>query len=86
MKRVAQIDYTAWQIKSQAPFNKLTLELWEWPAGRVLELSSKIDANDGATAYASLQQFVKSKGLSLSSVQGLKTSIVLKAGPTPPPH
>ncbi len=78
VKRIAGIRYTAWQIKSQPQFRKLTLELWEWPKGKVLELSTKVGADTGPATYKALQELVKQKGLSLSSVQGPKTSIVLK--------
>jgi hypothetical protein len=78
VKRIASIRYTAWQIKSQPQFRKLTLEMWDWPKGRVLELSTKVGADTGPATYKALQQLVESKGLSLSNVQGPKTSIVLK--------
>ncbi len=78
VKRIADIGYTAWQIKSQPEFKKLTLELWEWPKGEVLELSTKTGADTGPATYAALQQLVKRKGLSLNSVQGPKTSLALK--------
>jgi hypothetical protein len=86
VKRIAGIRSTVWQIKSQPEFNKLTLELWEWPTGKVLELSTKVEADDGPAAYTALQQLVKRKGLSLSSVQGAKTSIVLKQLTGPAAH
>ncbi len=78
VKRIAGIRYTAWQIKSQPQFRKLALELWEWPKGKVLELSTKVGADTGPATYTALQELVKQKGLSLSSVQGPKTGIVLK--------
>ena len=77
VKRIAAIRYTAWQIKSQRQFKKLTLELWEWPTGKVLELSTKVGVDNGPATYAALQQLVKRNGLSLSGVQGAKTTIVL---------
>jgi hypothetical protein len=54
-KRIAPIHYTAWQIKSLPQFNKLTLELWEWPKGKVLELSTKVGVDAGSTTYAALE-------------------------------
>jgi hypothetical protein len=78
VKRSSGIRYTAWQIKSQPGFKKLTLELWEWSGGHVLELSDKTGAGDGPATYAALQQLIKSRRLSLSRVQGPKTGIVLK--------
>jgi len=84
VKRITGIRYSAWQIKSQPQFRKLTLEMWDWPKGRDLELSTKVvEADTGPATYKALQQLVESKGLSISRVQGPKTSIVLKglAGP-----
>ena len=52
VKRISDIRYTAWQIKSQPAFKKLTLELWEWSGGQVLELSTKTSASDGPAKYA----------------------------------
>jgi hypothetical protein len=34
------------------------LELWEWPEGRILELSTKAGANVGPMTYAQLQELV----------------------------
>lgn len=84
VKRVADIRYTAWQTKSQPPFDKLTLELWQWPSGSALEVSTKVGADAGPAAYTALQQLVTGKGLSLSRVQGLKTNMVLKRLAEPP--
>lgn len=78
VKKVASIGYTVWQIKSQPQFRKLTLELWEWPGGTVLELSTKVGADAGPATYTALQELIKHQGLSLNSVQGAKTTIVLK--------
>src|SRR5271167_299778 len=43
VKRVADMQSTAWTIINQPPFDKLDLELWEWPGGSVLELSTKAE-------------------------------------------
>ncbi|HEY6388298.1 MAG TPA: hypothetical protein VIX91_21665 [Candidatus Acidoferrum sp.] len=40
VKRVAEITSTQWQTQSQPHLGQLTLELWEWPGGSVLELST----------------------------------------------
>jgi hypothetical protein len=78
VKRIADIESTDWQIKGQPPFPKLTLELWEWPMGEVLELSTKVGADAGSSAYTKLQQLVATKGLSPNSRQKLKTALVLE--------
>jgi hypothetical protein len=54
--RIASIHSTKWQTVSQSPYGKLALELWEWPAGRVLELSSKAAPGSDASKYSELEQ------------------------------
>ena len=78
MKRIADIQATSWQTKAQPHFRKLTLELWEWPGGRVLELSTKVGPDAGPSTYAELQRLVKTKGLSLNATQRAKTGMVLE--------
>jgi hypothetical protein len=68
VRRISGIRYTAWQIKSQPQFKKLTLELWEWPNGQVLELSTKVAAGTGPATYEALQELVKQKGVPWSNV------------------
>lgn len=79
VKRMVEIRATAWQSKTQPHFNKLTLELWEWPEGRILELSTKAGFNTGPRTSAMLQDLVRSKTLSLSRDQRSKTSAVLES-------
>ncbi len=78
VKRVASIKVTDWQITSKSHFNKMTMELWEWPGGRILELSSKVRLSEGATKYEDLQRLVIGKGIGLSGDQRSKTRIVLE--------
>ena len=79
VKRIADIRATKWESTAQSPFRKLVLELWEWPTGSILELSTKVGPHAGPSAYTELQRLVALKGLPLSERQGTKTSIVLKA-------
>jgi hypothetical protein len=78
VKRVANIKSTNWETKAQRPFNKLALELWEWPLGRILELSTKVEADKGPPILAELRRLVDAKGLSVNSSQRSKTSMVLE--------
>jgi hypothetical protein len=39
--QIASIHSTKWQTAARSPYGKLALELWEWRAGRILEISSK---------------------------------------------
>lgn len=86
VKRVADVHSTAWQVKSQPQFSKLTLELWDWGTGKILELSTKVKADAGPSAYAALQQLANRKGLLLSGVQQPKTPVVLKLFTDPTTH
>jgi hypothetical protein len=79
VKRVADITSTTWQIRGQPPFEKLALELWTWPGGKVLELSTRVRPDSASDTYSELRQLVKMKQLSISPDQGLKTTIALKA-------
>jgi hypothetical protein len=79
MKRVTEITSTGWQAQSQPHLGKLTLELWEWPGGRVLELSTKASSDAGSSSYTELEQLVKTKQRAMSPDQRVKTSIALEA-------
>jgi hypothetical protein len=75
--RIANIKSTDWRIKAQPPFTKLTLELWEWSKGEVLELSTKAGSDAAPATYTQLERLVATKGLSLSS-QKSKTALALE--------
>jgi hypothetical protein len=79
VKRIAEVTSTDWQTRAQPHLGKLALELWEWPGGKALELSAKAASDAGPSTYAELQQLVKWKQLSISSIQRAKTSIALEA-------
>ncbi len=76
--RIADITATKWESTGQSPFRKLALELWEWPAGKILEISTKVSPDAGPRKYAELQQLANMKGLSVSAEQGTKTKTVLE--------
>jgi hypothetical protein len=79
VKRIAEINASTWQTEAQPHLGKLSLELWEWPGGKILELSTKVPPGAGLSAYMDLQQLLKSKHLSMSPDQRVKTSTALKA-------
>lgn len=79
VKRVGEITSTDWQTHSQPQVGKLTLELWEWPGGKALELSTKVASDAGSSAYAKLEQLVRAKQLALSPDQRVKTTLALEA-------
>jgi hypothetical protein len=78
VKRIADIQSTDWQTKAQPHFGKLTLELWEWSGGRVLELSTKVGPDAGPSMYKQLQRLANAKGLALNPTQQAKTAMVLE--------
>jgi hypothetical protein len=79
VKKIAEIASTDWQTKSQLHPGKLTLELWKWTGGKVLELSAKVSSDAGASTYTELQRLAKTKQLAISSDQRVKTRIALEA-------
>src|SRR5580692_11208727 len=56
VKRIAEITSTDWRTQSQPHLGKLTLELWEWPGGEALELSTKVSSDRGSSTYTELRQ------------------------------
>ena len=79
VKRIVEIVATDWQTQSQPHLGKLALELWEWPGGKVLEISAKVSTDAGPSTYTELQQLVMTKQLTMSPDQRAKTSIALEA-------
>jgi hypothetical protein len=79
IKRIAEIKSTSWQTQTQPHLGKLSLELWEWPEGKVLEISARVSPEAGPSTYTELQQLVKSKQLSISPIQRTKTNIAFEA-------
>ena len=91
VKRVADIQSTNWTVRAQAPLNKVSMELWEWPrgkrpSGRILEMSAKTGPDAGHAAYTELESLAKKKGLALSAVQRSKTATALEEMKAVPPR
>jgi hypothetical protein len=84
VKRVADIQSTSWTVPAQAPLHKFSMELWDWPNGKVLEVSTKVGPTAGRAAYAELESLAKKKGLALSAVQQSKTATALEEMKTVP--
>src|SRR2546425_4505447 len=70
MRRIANIKSTKWETTAQSPYRKLALELWEWPAGNILELSTKVGRHEVQSKPAALQRLVDRRRLSLTARQG----------------
>jgi hypothetical protein len=86
--KIASIHSTKWQTGTQSPHGKLALELWEWPTGRILELSSKSPTASDTSKYTQVEELLKANELSLNVNQATKTATVLESlanhsSPTP---
>jgi len=79
VKRIAAIESKSWRVRAEPHLNPLVLELWQWPTGQVLELSTRAGGAAGSSVDSQLQQLAKAKGLSLSRQQQFKTTLVLQA-------
>jgi hypothetical protein len=84
VKRVADIQSTSWTVPAQASLNKFSMELWDWPNGKILEVSTKVGPTAGRAAYAELESLAKKKGLALSAAQQSKTATALEEMNTVP--
>jgi hypothetical protein len=76
--RIIDISSTTWESAAESTTGKLSLELWEWPAGKILELSAKAESDAEVSKSAELERLVKTSSLSLSDRQDNKTSIALE--------
>jgi hypothetical protein len=86
VKQVADIRSTTRTGHARSLPGKFSLELWEWPNGRILEVSSKATPNAGPAAYMELESLAKKNGLALSPVQQSKTATALKEINAVRPH
>ena len=77
VKRIAEIQSTSWATRAHPPIGKLSLELWEWQTGSVLEVSTKVALNYGQSTYVELRDLANKNGLALSTNQRSKTEIAL---------
>jgi hypothetical protein len=78
VKRIAAIQSTSWTTRMKPPLGKLSLELWEWPGGSILEVSTKIVHDAEQVAYVELRNLANKNGLALNTNQRSKTAIALE--------
>ena len=78
VKRIAEIKSTSWTTRTKPPLGKLSLELWEWPSGSILELSMKVAQDAEQVAYVGLRHLANENGLALNTNQRSKTAIALE--------
>ena len=79
VRRVAEIQSTSWTTRTSGSLGKLSLELWEWPGGSILEVSTRVALDQGQAAYRELRDLANRDGLALSGNQSSKTAIALRA-------
>ena len=79
VRRVADIQSTTWKTDAKPDLGKLSIELWEWPGGSVLEVSTKVALTAGQSTYSGLKLLAKKQGLTLSRDQRSKTAIALRS-------
>jgi len=79
IKRIAQVQTTVWEVRTEGPVRKVTVELWEWPGGKILELSAKADPKRATSTMRQLRELAAASGLSADVGQQPKTSVVLHA-------
>jgi CYTH domain len=78
IKRLPAIQSTTWTTKAKPRLGKLSLELWEWPGGSVLEVSTKVAPDAGQATYAELKDLAHKNGLALNTTQRSKTGLTLE--------
>jgi len=56
----------------------LSVELWEWSGGSILEVSTRVAPDAGQATFVELRDLVNKKGLALETSQRSKTAIALE--------
>jgi len=79
VKRIAQVQATDWEVRTDGPLRKVTVELWDWSSGKILELSAKTDPKRGPSTMSQLREMAVASRLTVEEKQEPKTSLVLHA-------
>ena len=77
VKRIAEIQSTSWTSRAKPPLGKLSVELWEWPGGSLLEVSTRVATDGRLATFVELRELANRKGLTLNTNQRSKTEIAL---------
>jgi hypothetical protein len=77
VKRIAEIQSTSWTSRAKPPLGKLSVELWEWPGGSILEVSTRVAPDAPLATFVGLRDLANKKGLALDANQRSKTAIAL---------
>jgi hypothetical protein len=78
VKRIAEIQSTNWTSRAEPPLGKLSVELWEWSGGSLLEVSTRVAPDRRLAAFVELRALANKKGLALDANQRSKTAIALE--------
>jgi hypothetical protein len=76
--RIANISSTKWRTSAHSPHGRLALELWEWRAGKILEISAKAPPTSDSSKYEELAALLEKNGVPLNANQDTKTTTVLE--------
>lgn len=77
VKRIAEIQSTSWTTRADPPLSKLSMELWKWPGGSLLEVSTRSEQDAGQATFVELRNLANKNGLALDTNQRSKTAIAL---------
>jgi hypothetical protein len=77
VKRIAEIQSTSWTSRAKPPLGKLSMELWEWSGGSLLEVSTRVAPDAPLATFVELRDLANKKGLALDTNQRSKTQIAL---------
>ena len=80
VRKITDIQSLTWQRKKADGLPKLSLERWEWPQDRAaLELSAKVDAQDGPAVERRLKELALGKDFLVGCESKPKTRMVLES-------
>jgi hypothetical protein len=77
VKRRAEVHATDWRAHPSGPLRTITIELWQWPGGTILELSARTMQGNGVEAVRQLHDLAEKNRLTIEEDQTAKTSLVL---------
>jgi hypothetical protein len=77
VKRRAEIHAIDWRAHPGEPLQAITIELWKWSGGTILELSARTVEGGGAGTLHELRELAQGSGLAIEANQTVKTSLVL---------
>jgi hypothetical protein len=84
VKRIVEIQSTNWTSRAKPPLGKLSVELWEWSGGSILEVSTRVAPDAPLATFVELRDLANKKGLALDANQRSKTAIALGEITSPP--